>query len=117
MRTLISILIVFVFSNISHSQTKADTVKTATIKIGGIACNMDMPIIKKKLLNQEGVDEATYSEAKSGSVIFTVKYHSSIITEKKIREVIEAAPSCDNPNELPYKVKSFKAGAPKKQQL
>ena len=113
MKTFISILILFVFGNISYSQTKADTV-TATIKIGGITCNMDLPIIKKKLINQDGVDEATYSEAKSGSVIFTVKYHPAIIAEKKIQEVIEAAPSCDNPNELPYKVKSFNTDIPKK---
>lgn len=112
MKSIISIIILFIaiaITNTVIAQTGADTLKTATIKVSGITCNGDMPVIRKKLLNQEGIDEAAFSAAKSGAVTFTVKYHSAIITEKKIREVIEGAPSCDNPNLYPYKVKTFKA--------
>jgi hypothetical protein len=73
-----------------------------------------MPLIKKKLINQEGIDEVSYTEAKGGAVTFSVKYHSSLITEKKVREMIEAAPSCDNPNLYPYKTKTI-FPKPKKQ--
>ena len=98
----------------SFGQTASDTLKTATIKVSGISCNGDMPLIKKKLINQEGIDEVNFSAAKGGAVTFTVKYHSSITTEKKIREWIEAAPSCDNPNLYPYKAKTI-FPEPKKQ--
>ena len=93
-------------SNKSIAQT-TDTLKIAKVKVKGITCTMDLPIIKKKLVNQEGIDEVTYSEVKSEAVFFTVKYHTSVISEKQIRATIEAAPSCEDPNELPYKVKSF----------
>jgi copper chaperone CopZ len=109
MKTLFSIiiaLITFAVSNNSSGQTTTDTVKTATVKVIGITCKLEESDIKKKLLSQEGIDETTYS---SGTGIFTVKYHSSTITEKKISEVIEASPSCENPNQFPYKVKSIKS--------
>ncbi|HXH18519.1 MAG TPA: heavy metal-associated domain-containing protein [Chitinophagales bacterium] len=118
MRTIISIVIMLAAiaaANTGIAQTAADTLKTATIKVSGITCNGDMPVIKKRLLNQEGIDEAAFSAAKSGAVTFTVKYHSAIITEKKIREVIEGAPSCDNPSLFPYKVKAFAPDTVKKQ--
>lgn len=110
MKRIISIIIAIVATatcTTAFGQTTPDTVKTATIKVSGISCNGDMPLIKKKLINQEGIDEVSFSEAKGGAVTFTVKYHSSITTEKKIREWIEAAPSCDNPNLYPYKTKAI----------
>lgn len=102
--SLIIILAAFASGSV-FGQSTNDTLKITTIKVSGISCNGDMPLIKKKLINQEGVDEVNYTEAKSGSVTFTIKYHTSIITEKKIREIIEASPSCDNPNVFPYKTK------------
>ena len=84
-----------------------DTIKVATISVKGISCAMDLPIIKKKLINQEGVDEVTFSDVKNTQVLFTVSYHPSLITELQIKTAIEAAPSCDRPKETPYKVKSF----------
>ena len=117
MKTIISIITFVVFATINTAataQTATDTLKMATIKIKGISCPMDLPIIKKKLVNQEGIDDVNYSEVKSEAVIFTVKYHTSVITEKQIRTTIENAPSCDNPNEKPYKVKSFNSQPDKK---
>lgn len=116
MKTIISIIALFIAlgtTNFAKAQAN-DTLKTATIKIKGISCTMDLPIIKKKLVNEDGIDDVTYSEVKSEAVIFTVKYHTAIITEKQIRTAIENAPSCDNPEEKPYKVKSFKAVPEKK---
>jgi len=107
MKTIISmVMMLFAFTTIKAQMT-TDTLKTATIKVKGISCTMDLPIIKKKLVNQEGIDEVTYTEVKSEAVFFTVKYHTSVTNEKQIRSAIEAAPSCDAPNERPYKVKSF----------
>lgn len=110
MKTIISIIVLFIVTGITHlaSAQFNNTLKTATIKIKGISCSMDLPIIKKKLVNEEGIDDVTYSEVKSEAAFFTIKYHTAIITEKQIRAVIENAPGCDNPEEKPYKVKSFK---------
>ncbi len=110
MKILLSIIIALMtiaYGNSIFALTK-DTVKTSTVKVEGITCELEMTDIKKKLINQPGVDEVTYSKGASGMVTFTVKYHTSIITAKKIKEVIESAPSCENPNEFPYKVKSIK---------
>ena len=116
MRTIFSITIIFIMLGVINSAKAQanDTLKTATIKIKGISCTMDLPIIKKKLVNEEGIDDVTYSELKSEAVFFTVKYHTAIITEQQIRSAIENAPSCDDPSEKPYKVKSFKAEPAKK---
>lgn len=103
------------FGAVNSAKAQAnDTLKTATIKIKGISCTMDLPIIKKKLVNEEGIDDVAYSEVKSEAVFFTVKYHTAIISEKQIRTTIENAPSCDDPSEKPYKVKSFNSKADKK---
>lgn len=98
-----------------NSQTN-DTTLTVQIKVSGIGCSGDMGIIKKKLINQEGIDEVTYTEKKGDASIFNVLFHPSVITERKIREVIESAPCCDNPNEFPYKAKKMEARSKKKQQ-
>lgn len=82
----------------------ADTPKVTISKVSGISRNSDLPLIKKKLVNEEGIDEVTYAEAKSGPDTFTVACHSPFITAQKIRERIEAAPGCDNPNVFPYKI-------------
>lgn len=101
-------LIAVVISISAYGATASDTVKTATIKVTGITCNGDMPTIKKKLINEDGVEEITFTNpTKAGEVTFTVKYFPSVITEKRIREVMESTPGCDNPEERPYKVKSF----------
>ncbi len=98
----------------SNAQTIQDSVLTVQVKVGGIGCGGDMGIIKKKLINQEGIDEVTFTDNKGDASTFTVTYHTSIVTEKKIREVIESAPCCDNPNEFPYKAKTVETKPQKK---
>ncbi len=102
--------------NLGNAQSINDSVLTVRVKVGGIGCGGDMAIIKKKLINQEGIDEVTFTDKKGDASTFTVTYHSSIVTEKKIREVIESAPCCDNPNEFPYKAKTVERKSNKKRQ-
>lgn len=88
------------------SATK-DEVKVATIKVSGLCCNGDLATLKKKLVNQEGVDEVTANgDAKKEGTSLKVKYHADVISETKIRSLIEKSTGCDNPNETPYKVKA-----------
>ncbi|AEE49644.1 heavy-metal-associated domain-containing protein [Haliscomenobacter hydrossis] len=83
-----------------------DEVKVATIKISGLCCNGDLATLKKKLVNQEGVDEVTADNAKKEATNIKVKYHTGVISEEKIRSLIEKSAGCENPNETPYKVKA-----------
>lgn len=87
------------------AQAQTDTLKTVIIKVSGISCNGDMPLIKKKLINQDGIEDVSYTEASKGKVTFTIQYHSVATSEEKIKKFIESAPSCDDPNTFPYKTK------------
>lgn len=109
MKKTILVIIALFFVLISDSvkaQAVNDTLKSLTIKVSGISCNGDMPLIKKKLINQEGIEDVSYTDASNGKVTFTILYHSIATTEEKIKQFIESAPSCDDPNTFPYKTKT-----------
>jgi copper chaperone CopZ len=107
MKLLITSILIVLSINSSFAQSNIDTLKSTTLTVTGLTCNGDMSTIKKKLINQDGIDEVNYTELKKGKVTFTVKYHSSITTEKQIREWIESVPGCDDPNVYPYKASPF----------
>ncbi len=100
--------LLFSASSLSAQTIKADSTKTATVKVGNLTCNGDMPTIKKQLLNQEGIDEVTYTARAEGSSTFTIIYHTSITSRKQIEKVIETTPGCDDKNSTPYRVKKEK---------
>jgi len=96
-------------TNIAFSQTTTtnqttDSLKTATIKVKGITCSMDLKMISANVEKLNGV-----SSCKSGkqgtTTTFEVKYNPSLVTEKEIFTAVESTGSCENPNEKPYKVK------------
>lgn len=111
MKRIFHVLIVFItvslFSIHAGAQT-ADSVKTAVVKVGNLTCNGDMPTIKKQLLNQEGIDEVTFTPRTDGMSTFTVHYHTAITNRKKIEKVIETTPGCDDKSSTPYRVKKEK---------
>lgn len=91
--------------NATFAQTSTDTLKTATIKVTNVHCNGDMPTIKKRLLNQDGVDEVSFTDRNGTSSVFTVKYHTAATTQEQIEKQIEATPGCDDKSSTPYRVK------------
>jgi copper chaperone CopZ len=95
-------LLVFPIS--SQAQSATDSVKTAVIQVGNLHCNGDMPTIKKRLLNQEGIDEVTFTEREGQRSTFSVIYHSIATDEAAIEKAIEGTPGCDNKSETPYRV-------------
>lgn len=101
----IAVLAALLFTNSSFAQSGADTLKTATIKVTNVHCDGDMPTIKKRLLNQDGIDEVNFTGRNGVSSVFTVKYHSSVTTQQQIEKQIEATPGCDDKNSTPYRVK------------
>ena len=98
--------IVVAFSSFSTAaQTgNTDTVKTAVIKVGNLHCNNDMPTIKKRLLNQEGIDEVAFTDRSKETSTFTITYHSSAISKAAIEKAVESTPGCDDQSETPYRV-------------
>ncbi|GAA4464004.1 hypothetical protein GCM10023093_13530 [Nemorincola caseinilytica] len=84
---------------------QADSVKTAVIKVTNLHCNNDMPTIKKRLLNNDGIDEVTYSGINGETSVFTIVYHTSVTSQEQIEKAIETTPGCDDKNSTPYRVR------------
>ncbi|MBX2905841.1 MAG: hypothetical protein KF744_07380 [Taibaiella sp.] len=87
---------------------QADTAKTITVKVTNLHCNNDMPTIKKRLLNSEGIDEVSFTGISGQMSTFTIVYHTSATGRQEIEKTIEATPGCDNKEETPYRVKQDK---------
>lgn len=86
-----------------------DTLKTAVIQVSNLHCNGDMPTIKKRLLNQEGIDEVSFTDREGTLSTFTVSYHTSATNQASIEKAIESTPGCDDQTETPYRVKREKS--------
>lgn len=91
-------------ASFAATTTNDDSVKTYVVRVGNLLCNGDMPTIKKHLLNEEGIDDVSFTERDSESSQFTIQYHNSVTSEAAIEKVIESTPGCDAPTETPYKV-------------
>lgn len=102
--SLVALIATFLFCSTTASAQAPDSVKTATIKVGNLHCNGDMPTIKKRLLNQDGIDDVAFSERNDETSMFTVNYHTSVTNEAAIYKAIESTPGCDDQSETPYRV-------------
>lgn len=99
-----SAIILAFLSGTAVSAQSADSVKTAVIKVNNLHCNGDMPAIKKRLLNQDGIDDVAFTDRNEEMSTFTVKYHSSVVSEAAIEKTVETTPGCDDQSETPYRV-------------
>ena len=92
------------FSQSTNTNQQTDSLKTATIKVKGITCSMDLKMVSANVEALKGV-----SSCKSGkqgtTTTFDVKYNPALVTEKEIFAAIEGTGSCENPDERPYKIK------------
>lgn len=92
------------FSQTTNTNQTTDSLKTATVKVKGITCSMDLKMISANVEKVNGV-----SSCKSGkqgtTTTFEVKYNPALVTEKEVFAAIESTGSCENPNERPYKIK------------
>ena len=92
----------------SPAQTATDSVKKIDIKVANLHCNNDMPTIKKRLLNQDGIDEVKFTDIANDCSVFTITYHTSVTDQPQIEKTIESTPGCDDKHETPYRVKRKK---------
>jgi len=92
------------FSQTTNTNQQADTIKTASIKVKGISCSMDLKMISANVEKLNGVSSC--KAGKQGTTTtFEVKFNPALVTEKEIYTAIEGTGSCENPDERPYKVK------------
>ena len=113
--TAIIAIVAILFSTATFGQeAKTNGAKTAVIKVSNLHCNNDMPTIKKQLLNQDGVEEVTFTAISNESSTFTVIYQSAATSQDQIEKTIESTPGCDDQSEKPYRVKKQASGKKKK---
>lgn len=85
--------------------SKSTEIKTANIKVKGITCEGDLAIINNNVQKQKGVISCT-SVGKAAPVsTFKITFKPAIIGIDSIYKVVENSPSCDFPDQKPYKVK------------
>jgi copper chaperone CopZ len=105
--TLLGLAFVFFAQDLAAQNAKPvkDEVKVMSVKVSGVCCNGDLSSLKKKLVNFEGIDEVTADNAKKEGTNFKITYHTSLVSEEKIRQMIEKSEGCES-GESPYKVKT-----------
>ena len=96
-------------ANVALSQTintnqATDSLKTATIKVKGITCSMDLKMVSANIESVKGVSSSKLGK-QGTTTTFEVKYNPALVTEKEIYAAIEGTGSCENPDERPYKIK------------
>lgn len=101
----ILILTVSFFYSYSAVAQNTDSLIVTTIKVKNLHCNNDMPTIKKRLHNQEGIEEVSFTPIAGDVSTFTISYHSTATNQANIEQAIEATLGCDDPSSRPYKVK------------
>ena len=103
------IIVLTATANSSFSQTTTtnqttDSLKTASVKVKGITCSMDLKMISANVEKVKGVSSC--KAGKQGTTTtFEVKYNPALVNEKEIFAAIENTGSCENPDERPYKIK------------
>ncbi len=94
------------FSVKLSAQTEKDT--TITIKVSGIICGMDLPIICDRVKKENGVKDCKANGKAAAVTKFDITYDPSKITYQQLVNAVQDAPSCEDPNAKPYKVKKSK---------
>lgn len=108
MKNFVLALVAVLFCTLSYAQIPTDSVRVAEFRVSGITCAGDLPIIEKKLVNAEGVDEVNFSTIAMGEVVVYIDHHPAIITDEELAKLVESAPSCDAPGQFPYRAKPTK---------
>jgi copper chaperone CopZ len=92
------------FSQTSTTHQPTDSLKTATVKVKGITCSIDLKMISANVDKVKSVSSCKVG--KQGTITtFEVKYNPSLVAEKEIFAAIENTGTCENPDERRYKIK------------
>lgn len=89
----------------TFAQNTATKDTTIDIKVTGIICGMDLPLINERVKKEIGVKECKAISKPGAITQFSITYNPSQLSYQKIIEAVEDAPSCEDPKDRPYKVK------------
>jgi copper chaperone CopZ len=81
-----------------------DGIEKVNLRVNNLHCNSDMPMIKERLLKQDGVMDVTFTQRQGGSAVFTIKYHTGVVDRQAIEKQIESTPGCTDKTQTPYRV-------------
>ncbi len=99
------LFIAFLLVGFSAASQDADTITTIEVKIKGVTCANDLNIIGENLKELDGiVSSALVGDAKPTSKM-EITYNPTLVVVDSIYARIEDSPSCDFPDQKPYKVK------------
>jgi hypothetical protein len=105
MRTLLIITLLAMSSALFAQDTSEVSDTTIVIKVSGITCGGDLPIIASHVTEKEGVSACEALGAPAAVTKFSISYDPSVAKLEDIISGVEGAPSCDFPDTYPYKVK------------
>ena len=107
----IAMCITLCFAAINRSAAQTATVSkdtTIILEVAGITCGGDLPVICKRVQPEKGITEIKAVSKAAATTKFQVTYNPAIINYQQVVAAVQDAPSCDFPNEKPYKVKKRK---------
>jgi hypothetical protein len=88
----------------SSENTTAVRMQSTTLRVKGITCATDLKMIAANVEKLEGVLKCI--PGKTGTTTsFQIEYDAEKVTEPMIRTAIENTPSCERPDEKPYRIK------------
>ena len=87
------------------AQTVFSKDTTVDIKVTGIICGMDVPLINDRVKKETGVKDCKAVSKPGATTQFKITYNPTEISYQKVMEAVEDAPSCEDPKDRPYKVK------------
>lgn len=110
--SVLVLFMMFAFVQTGNSQTTDNKTSgkdtTITIRVAGITCDGDLPIICKRVKKEKGVVDCKAVTKAAVTTKFDVTYNPKLISYQQIVDAVQDAQSCDFPNEKPYRVKKTK---------
>ena len=98
----------FAFIASGSSATAQETAAkdtTITVKVAGVTCGGDLPVICKYVEKETGILEIKSVGKVAAVSTFEVKYDPAKISFEQVVAKIEDSPSCDAPKKKPFRVK------------
>lgn len=96
------------FSQQTNTKTGSGRDTVMIFKISGITCAGDLKMIADHLQKTSGVSECKQVGKMAPTSAFTVKFDPAKLSYAQVVKTVEATPSCDYPDQHPYKVKTKK---------
>ncbi len=76
-----------------------------TVKVAGVTCGGDLPVICKYVEKESGILEIKSVGKVAAVSTFEVRYNPAQISFEQVVAKIEDSPSCDAPKKKPFRVK------------